>query len=193
MVGIRPRDELEGMLAAQLWATHSAVMECFRWSMLKGQPFERWREQLNQANKLVRSFAVLLEALDRHRGAGRPQVVRVERVTVEAGGQAIVGAVAQRGGGRRERRNDPMHSRPRQPLPMHGSPRCGARTRAGSPCRSPAVRVGRRCRMHGGAAGSGPPAANRNALKHGRWTRKMVELRRLVRELLRGNAKLART
>jgi hypothetical protein len=46
----------------------------------------------------VRSFAAQLEALDRHRGKGR-QVVRVEHVTVNAGGQAIVGAVGQGGGG----------------------------------------------------------------------------------------------
>jgi hypothetical protein len=45
------------------------------------------------------SYVALLEALDRHRGKGQPQLVRVERVTVEAGGQAIVGAVSQRGGG----------------------------------------------------------------------------------------------
>ena len=54
---------------------------------------------LGQAGKLTRSYAVLLEALGRHRGKGQPQVVRVERVTVEAGGQAIVGAVGQGGGG----------------------------------------------------------------------------------------------
>ena len=34
-------------------------------------------------------------------------------------------------------------------LPMHRSPRCGARTRNGTPCRSPAMPNGR-CRMHGG-------------------------------------------
>jgi hypothetical protein len=34
-------------------------------------------------------------------------------------------------------------------LPMHRSPRCGARTRSGRPCRSPAMPNGR-CRMHGG-------------------------------------------
>ena len=47
---------------------------------------------------------------------------------------------------------------------------CGARTRAGTPCRAPAVRGRRRCRMHGGAAGSGAPRGNRNALKHGWWS-----------------------
>ena len=82
-------------------------------------------------------------------------------------------------------RINPMH---RQPLAMHRSPRCGARTRNGSPCRSPAVRGGKRCRMHGGAAGSGAPTGNRNAFRHGRYTRELIEFRRTVRELLRESA-----
>ncbi|MBM3775518.1 MAG: hypothetical protein FJW37_10185, partial [Acidobacteria bacterium] len=36
-------------------------------------------------------------------------------------------------------------------------PRCGARTRSGSPCKSPVVTGRNRCRMHGGALGSGAP------------------------------------
>jgi hypothetical protein len=39
--------------------------------------------------------------------------------------------------------------------------------------------------MHGGAAGSGAPAGNRNALRHGRYTRELIEFRRTVRELVR--------
>jgi hypothetical protein len=97
MFGVQPRDELEGMLGAQMIASHSAALECFRRAMLKEQTFEGRRENLNQANRLVRSYAALLEALDKHRGKGQ-QVVRVEHVTVEAGGQAIVGAVSQGGG-----------------------------------------------------------------------------------------------
>jgi len=42
--------------------------------------------------------------------------------------------------------------------------------------------------MHGGAAGSGAPAGNRNALKHGRYGRELTEFRRTVRELLRDSA-----
>ncbi len=53
-----------------------------------------------------------------------------------------------------------------QPEILASAPRCGARTRAGAACRSPAVGGGARCRMHGGK-GSGAPVANRNAWKHG--------------------------
>ena len=99
LAGIGPRDAAEGMLAAQMVAVHEAALECLRRAMLDGQSLEGRQANLGQAGKLTRSYAVLLEALDRHRGKGQPQVVRVERVTVEAGGQAIVGAVGQGGGG----------------------------------------------------------------------------------------------
>ena len=69
------------------------------------------------------------------------------------------------------------------PLPMHQSPRCGAKTRRGSPCRSPAMRNGR-CRMHGGKS-PGAPIGNRNALKHGRYTTGAVKRRRELAALLR--------
>jgi uncharacterized protein YjcR len=68
--------------------------------------------------------------------------------------------------------------------PMLASPRCGARTRSGGACRAPAVHGKKRCRMHGGAAGSGAPKANRNARKHGLFTRDAIEERRRMRALL---------
>src|SRR5687767_15968296 len=95
MVGIKPSDELEGMLAAQLVACHNASMECFRRAMIGEQSFEGRRENLNQANKLSRTYATLLEALNRHRGKGQQKVV-VEHVHVHAGGQAVVGTVESR-------------------------------------------------------------------------------------------------
>jgi hypothetical protein len=82
-------------------------------------------------------------------------------------------------------RVDPMHS---DPSPMNRSPRCGAQTRRGSPCRSPAVKGHRRCRMHGGAHGSGARPGNRNALRHGRYSRELIEFRQAMRELLRNSA-----
>jgi hypothetical protein len=47
---------------------------------------------LSQANKLSRTYAVLLDALNRHRGKGQ-QKVTVKHVHVHSGGQAIVGTV----------------------------------------------------------------------------------------------------
>src|SRR5271166_1563680 len=49
----------------------------------------------------------------------------------------------------------PPTKKPRGNPTLHLVPRCGARTRAGCPCRAPAVRGKRRCRMHGGRS-TGP-------------------------------------
>ena len=98
LIGISPKDELEGMLGGQLIACHNASMEAYRRAMLPDQPFEARHENLNQANKLSRTYATLLEALNRHRGKGA-QKVTVEHVHVHAGGQAVVGTVETLGGG----------------------------------------------------------------------------------------------
>ena len=98
LAGIGPRDELEGMMAAQLIAAHNAAMECYRRAMIGEQTFEGRRENLNQANKLSRTWAMLLDALNKHRGKGH-QKVTVEHVHVHAGGQAVVGNVVRPGGG----------------------------------------------------------------------------------------------
>jgi hypothetical protein len=107
LIGISPRDELEGMLAAQLIACHNASMECYRRAMIGEQTFEGRRENLSQANKLSRTYGALLEALNRHRGKGQ-QKVTVEHVHVHEGGQAIVGNVE--GGGMRTKSEDQPHA-----------------------------------------------------------------------------------
>jgi hypothetical protein len=70
-------------------------------------------------------------------------------------------------------------------LPMHQSRRCGARTRSGKPCQSPSVTGRARCRMHGGAAGTGAPKGNSNARKHGHHGADAIRARRYVSALLR--------
>jgi len=68
-------------------------------------------------------------------------------------------------------------------LPMHRSRRCGAQSRNGSECQSPAMRNGR-YRMHGGPS-PGAPKGNRNAYKHGRYTAEAIARRRETSSLLR--------
>jgi uncharacterized protein YjcR len=67
---------------------------------------------------------------------------------------------------------------------MLASRRCGAKTRSGGTCRSPTVRGKKRCRMHGGAQGSGAPRSNQNARKHGLFTRDAIAERRQIQTLL---------
>jgi hypothetical protein len=98
LVGTGPRDEMEGMIATQMIATHNASMECLRRAMIPDQHPDARQANLNQANKLSRTYAALMDALNKHRGKGQ-QRVTVEHVHVNEGGQAIVGAVAKGGRG----------------------------------------------------------------------------------------------
>jgi glucans biosynthesis protein len=70
---------------------------------------------------------------------------------------------------------------------FENAPRCGAKTKRnnGSPCRSPAVRGKNRCRIHGGAKGSGARCGNQNARKHGYSTNAAKAQNREVRMLIR--------
>lgn len=108
--GIAPKDELEGMMAAQLLAAHNAAMECYRRAMIGEQTFEGRRESLNQANKLSRTWTTLLDALNKHRGKGQ-QKVTVEHVHVHAGGQAVVGTIERPGGGDQSRTEEQPHAK----------------------------------------------------------------------------------
>ena len=50
---------------------------------------------------------------------------------------------------------------------------CGAKTRRGTPCPTPAMPNGR-CRMHGGTS-PGAPVGNDNAVKHGIYRARLTE------------------
>src|SRR4051794_18152556 len=72
----------------------------------------------------------------------------------------------------------------RMTLPLaQSSRRCGAKTRSGNTCRSPAVRGKTRCRLHGGLS-TGPRTAEgverirKARTKHGRRSAEMIALRR---------------
>ena len=77
-----------------------------------------------------------------------------------------------------------MSDHARNTGPMLTSLRCGVRTRSGGSCRAPAVRGKKRCRMHGGAPGSGAPRANQNARQHGLFTRDAIAERKQIQALL---------
>jgi hypothetical protein len=61
---------------------------------------------------------------------------------------------------------------------------CGAMTREGKPCTEPPFRGSRRCRIHGGAPGSGAPQGNQNALKHGLYTKEAIVERKEAKAVL---------
>jgi hypothetical protein len=68
---------------------------------------------------------------------------------------------------------------------MNDTPRCGAKTRGGEPCRYPAMQNGK-CRIHGGASPGAPRGAANGRFRDGFWTRESVEERKFIRLLLKG-------
>ena len=68
---------------------------------------------------------------------------------------------------------------------------CFAKTRSGHPCKTAPVKGKKRCRMHGGAKGSGAPKGSKNALKHGYYTKDNIAKRSEVHKLIKNCRKLS--
>lgn len=94
---LAPRDAVERMLAVQLVATHVATIRSARW-LATTETLPQVEAHYTGFNKLARTFAAQVEALRKHRTGGQQKVV-VEHVTVNEGGQAIVGNVSHGGPG----------------------------------------------------------------------------------------------
>ncbi len=96
MEAFAPKDGVEAMIASQAVALHMLTIEAARRAQMLNQPIEATSRLRRDTANLARSMTEMCEALDRRRGKGH-QVVRVERVVVHEGGQAVVGNV-QTGG-----------------------------------------------------------------------------------------------
>lgn len=97
VAGVKPRDQVESMLAVQMAAIHDATLEMAA-RMKRVDTLPQHDSAERSLNKLARTFAAQMEALKRYRSKGEQRVI-VERVTVENGGQAVVGLVEQGGRG----------------------------------------------------------------------------------------------
>ena len=94
---LEPRDAIEAMLVAQMTATHVTISTLTE--RLTFQTSTEIRESLERSvTRLSRTFIAQMDALKKHRAKAQ-QTVRVERVTVNEGGQPIVGDVSGVGGG----------------------------------------------------------------------------------------------
>ncbi len=95
--GIKPKDTIEAMLAAQIMAIHNATMTNLTRAngLLASRSYkeiELGTKAFNVANKLARTYTMQMEALQRYRGKGQQKMV-IEHVNVNSGGQAIIGNV----------------------------------------------------------------------------------------------------
>ena len=94
--GIKPQDEIEGMLAVQMVGVHNMAMDAMRFVMISNQYPEARDRNANRANKLLKTFASQVEVLKKYRTGGQQKMI-VEHVHVHRGGQAIFGSVSQGG------------------------------------------------------------------------------------------------
>jgi hypothetical protein len=83
-------------------------------------------------------------------------------------------------------KTNPMQRPNCQPQALRQCKKCGAKTRRGTPYASPAVALQSRCRMHGGAQGSGAPCGKRNgAYRTGAFAKAAIKDLRTMRALVR--------
>ncbi|NOS76297.1 MAG: hypothetical protein HOP36_17520 [Methyloglobulus sp.] len=94
--GIEPRDPLETMLALQMAAVHNATMTFSR-RLATVTTIPQQDSAERAFNKLARTFTTQIEALKRYRSTGESKVT-VQHVTVNEGGQAVIGDVTSGGG-----------------------------------------------------------------------------------------------
>lgn len=122
---LEPRDTLEAMLTTQMVAVHYATMTFAR-RLNHVENLPQQDSASNALNKLARTFATQLEALNRYRGKGQQQVT-VTHMHVHDGGQAIVAGNVQ-GGGANEKSGEQPHAKqiayaPVAPLPSKDAQR----------------------------------------------------------------------
>jgi hypothetical protein len=89
---IKPKDEIEALLSSQMIGVHNLAMRLLASANDSDQDIHTAKMKIENANKLLRTFTAQIETLNRHRGKGQ-QKVTVEHVTVNHGGQAIIGNV----------------------------------------------------------------------------------------------------
>jgi hypothetical protein len=93
VTNIKPNDHLEAMLAAHMAVTHMLAMRSAR-RLALAESLEERDSAERAFNKLTRTLTTQIEALKRYR-TGVEQRVTVQNVSVNDGGQAIVGDVVQ--------------------------------------------------------------------------------------------------
>jgi hypothetical protein len=97
LTNLAPKDEVERMICVQMIANNLVAMASVK-DAAAADGLPSIMESLNRTARNSMKLTLLqTEALDKHRGRGTPQVT-VERVNVEAGGQAVVGAVNTQAG-----------------------------------------------------------------------------------------------
>jgi hypothetical protein len=180
IAAMRPRDEAEPMLIAQMIATHELGMTFAR-RLKHVEIIPQQDSAVNGLTKLTRTYAAQMAALKHYRTGGEQRVI-VQRVDVREGGQAVVGVVnTGKWGEGPEQKRGQSHvltdarsaavlcdvEAEREAVPSSGG--AGPRT----------------CRMHGGTNPGAPTGKRNGNYRSGIWTKEWRELRREASALRR--------
>lgn len=92
------------------------------------------------------------------------------------------------GGGLPQFAINPMNEDETRPGNLGRAPKCGAKTRARTPCQRPAIGGRRRCRLHGGLSPGAPRGPKNGNFKNGNWTLEAIVERKWLRSLVRSFA-----
>ena len=108
--GMKPKTELEAMVACQLAVTHGLSMELLQRTK-DAKQLVQFEAAGNMAAKMLRAFAMQVDALVKLQRGGE-QSVRVEHIHVHSGGNAMVGTVVT--GGRATEKSEHQPHAPQQ-------------------------------------------------------------------------------
>jgi len=98
VAGVGARDEIEGMLSAQMVATHVAAMSAL-YLLSESEGIRQRDSNGNLAVKLLRTYTAQMDALQRYRAKGQ-QKVTVEHINAHSEGRAVVGALTPKQAGK---------------------------------------------------------------------------------------------
>lgn len=129
---IRPRDSIEAMLVAQMVSIHVMAMRC-AYHLANAEDVARQDSAARALGKLARVFPAQIDALSRYRNNGEP-VITVQNVSVQDGGNAIVGNVTQHASvivsekprAERKRNRKTRPARARRPVHVEAKPEAQA-------------------------------------------------------------------
>jgi hypothetical protein len=111
--GLKPRDQTEAMIGAQMAAVHSAMMTAANRLAHAETPAEMDSAE-RAVNKLGRTFVALVETLNRYQNGGGQNVV-VQHMSIVEGGPAIVGNLT-----RSARKSKPRKTTKKMPALIDG-------------------------------------------------------------------------
>src|SRR5690242_13969538 len=89
ITGLKPRDQIEAMIGAQMAAVHYAIMTAAH-RLAHAKTLAGRDSAEREVNEFGRTFATLVDTFDRHRNGGE-QNVMVQHLAIAEAGQTIVG------------------------------------------------------------------------------------------------------